>query len=203
DVKETALSEPARPEMYAPFPQPPWPFFTAVVRTDRDPAPLAAALRAVVTRLDPEQPPGDVQTLTHYVREATARPRFTAALAATFAALATLLAGLGIYGVLACSVAQRRREIGIRMALGARPSAVRSTVVGQALRLGGIGIAIGLAGALALTRVLASLLFGVGASDPLTFAAVCVMSMIAVASAAWLPARRATRVDPLVALRAD
>jgi predicted permease len=203
DVKEAALSEPARPEMYAAFPQTPWPFFSAVVRSERDPAPLAAALRAAVTRLDPEQPPGDVQTLTHYVREAAAQPRFTALLAGAFAALATLLAGLGIYGVLAYSVAQRRREIGIRMALGARAADVRSLVVGQAVALGGIGVAAGIAIALALTRVLASLLFGVGASDPLTFAVVCVVLLIVVASAAYLPARRATRVDPLVALRAD
>jgi len=203
DVKESALAEPARPEMYASFPQTPWPFFTVVVRTERDPAPLAAALRAAVARLDPEQPPGDVQALTHYVREASAQSRFTAALAGTFAGLATLLAGLGIYGVLAYNVAQRRREIGIRMALGARAADVRSLVVGQALTLGGIGVAAGLAGALALTRVLGSLLFGVGASDPLTFTAVCLLLMIVVASAAYLPARRATRVDPLVALRAD
>ena len=203
DVKEAALSEPARPEMYAAFPQTPWPFFTAVVRSDGDPAPLAAALRAAVARLDPEQPPGDVQALTYYVREAASQPRFTAALAGTFAVLATVLAGLGIYGVLAYGVAQRRREIGIRMALGARAADVRSLVVGQALLLGGIGIAVGVAGALVLTRVLASLLFGVGASDPLTFAVVCVVLLIVVAAAAWLPARRATRVDPLVALRAD
>jgi putative ABC transport system permease protein len=203
DVKESELSEPARSEMYAPFPQTPWPFFTAVVRTERETAPVAASLRTAVTRLDPEQPPGEVQALTHYVREATAQPRFTALLAGTFAALATLLAGLGIYGVLAYSVAQRRREIGIRMALGARAADVRSLVVGQAVALGGVGVAIGLAGALALTRVLASLLFGVSAADPLTFAAVCLLLMTVVALAAWLPARRATRVDPLVALRAD
>jgi len=203
DVKERALSESSRPEMYAAFPQTPWPFFTVVVRTDREPTSLAAALRAAVLRLDPEQPPGDVQTLTHYVRDASAQSRFTAALAGTFAALATLLAGLGIYGVLAYSVAQRRREIGIRMALGANAADVRWLVVGQALTLGGAGVAAGLVGALALTRVLASLLFGVGASDPLTFSLVCLLLMIVVAWAAYVPARRATRVDPLVALRAD
>ncbi|HKB10240.1 MAG TPA: ABC transporter permease [Vicinamibacterales bacterium] len=203
DVKESALAEPPRPQMYAAFPQTPWPFFTAVVRTERDPEPIASALRAAVMRLDPEQPPGDVRALTHYVREAAAQPRFTAVLAGTFAALATLLAGLGLYGVLAYSVALRRREIGIRMALGARARDVGSMVVGQALVLGGIGVAVGLAGALALTRMLRSLLFDVGASDPLTFALVSLMLMAVVAAAAYLPARRATRVDPLVALRAD
>ena len=203
DVKESAVSEPSRAEMYTPFAQTPWPFFTVVVRAEHDPAPLAAALRSTITRLDPEQPPGDVQTLGYFVREATAQPRFTATLAAAFALLATVLAGLGIYGVLAYGVAQRRREIGIRMALGARAADVRALVVGQAVALSGIGVAIGVAAAIALTRVLASLLFGVNASDPLTFAGVCVLLMMVVAAAAYLPARRATRVDPLVALRAD
>src|SRR5262249_32546217 len=156
DVKESALAEPPRPQMYAAFPQTPWPFFTAVVRTERDPEPIASALRAAVMRLDPEQPPGDARAPPHHVREAGAQPRFTAVLAGTFAALATLLAGLGLYGVLAYSVALRRREIGIRMALGARARDVGSMVVGQALVLGGIGVAVGLAGALALTRMLRS-----------------------------------------------
>jgi predicted permease len=203
DVKESAVSEPARAEMYTPFAQTPWPFFTVVVRAERDPAPLAAALRTTVTRLDPEQPPGDVQTLSYYVREATAQPRFTATLAAAFAMLATVLAGLGIYSVLAYSVAQRRREIGIRMALGARAADVRSLIVGQAMTLGTAGVVVGVAAAIALTRVLASLLFGVSAADPLTFAVVCMVLLIVVAAAAYLPARRATTVDPLVALRAD
>src|SRR5205085_844154 len=106
---------------------------------------------------------------------ATAQPRFTTTLAAGFAVLATVLAGLGIYGVLAYSVAQRRREIGIRMALGARAAEVRSLLVGQAMTVGGIGVAVGVAAAIALTRVLASLLFGVSTSDSLTFAVVCIV----------------------------
>jgi putative ABC transport system permease protein len=203
DVKESDLSEAARPEMYAAFPQTPWPFFSVVVRTERDPAPLSSALRAAVVGLDPEQPPGDVQTLTAYVRDAAAQPRFTAALSGAFAAIATLLAALGVYAVLAYSVAQRRREIGIRMALGARPADIRSVIVGQAVAIAGGGVAAGLIAALALTRLLGSLLFGVGAADPLTFALVCLLLMSVVALAAYLPARRATRVDPIVALRAD
>jgi putative ABC transport system permease protein len=203
DVKESQLSERARPEMYTPFPQTPWPFFTAVVRTEADAASLAPQIRAVVARLDPEQPPGDIATMTHYVGRAIATPQFTATLVSAFAALATVLAGLGLYGLLAYGVAQRRREIGIRMALGAQPRDVRSMVVSQALRLGAAGLGVGLAGALALTRVLESLLFGVSAADPLTFAAVCALLMAVVASAAYLPARRATHVDPIVALRAD
>ena len=203
DVKESELSEKAQPEMYAPFAQTPWPFFSVVVRTDRDPAPLTPALRAAITRLDPEQPPGDVQALTHYVRLATAQPRFTATLAMAFAAIATLLAGLGIYGVLAYGVAQRRREIGIRMALGAQAGDVRRLVVTQAALLGVAGLAAGVAAALVLTRALSSLLFGVTAYDPSTFGAVSALLMAVVAAAAYLPARRATRVDPMIALRAD
>jgi putative ABC transport system permease protein len=203
DVQESELSEKARPEMYAPFPQTPWPFFSIVVRTERDPAPFAAALRAAIARLDPEQPPGDVQTLTHYVRQATAQPRFTATLASAFAAIATLLAGLGIYGVLAYGVAQRRREIGIRLALGAQPGDVRRLVMTQAAALGAAGLGAGIAGALLLTRALSSLLFGVTAADPATFGAVSLLLMAVVVAAAYLPARRATRVDPMIALRAD
>jgi putative ABC transport system permease protein len=203
DVKEAELSEPARPEMYSAFPQTPWPFFTVVVRTENDPVALAAAVRGVVARLDREQPPGEVETLIHYVRLATAQPRFTAMLAGAFAGLATLLAGLGIYGVLAYGVAQRSREIGIRMALGAQASAVRSLVVSQAIGLGAVGLVVGIVAAFAITRVLGSLLFGVSASDPLTFAASCALLLLVVAMAAYLPARRATRVDPMVALRTD
>jgi len=203
DVKESELSEKAQPEMYAPFPQTPWPFFSIVVRTDRDPAPLAAALRSAIARLDPEQPPGDVQAMTQYVRLATEQPRFTARLASGFAAIATLLAGLGVYGVLAYGVAQRRREIGIRLTLGAQPGDVRRLVMTQAAALGAAGLAAGVAGALVLTRALSSLLFGVTASDPTTFAAVSLLLMAVVVAAAYLPARRATRVDPMIALRAD
>jgi putative ABC transport system permease protein len=203
DVKESALAEGARPEMYTPFPQTPWAFFTVVLRAKAAAASVAPQMRAVVSRLDPDQPPGDVATMTHYVDRAVAAPQFTAMLVGSFAGLALLLAGFGLYGVMAYSVAQRRREIGIRMALGAQPRDVRSMVVSQALGLGAAGLGVGLAGALALTRVLASLLFGVSASDPLTFAAVCALLMAVVASAAYLPARRATHVDPIVALRAD
>ena len=156
-----------------------------------------------MTRLDPEQAAGEIRTFDQYVARSIATPRFTALLLATFAALALLLAGFGLYGVMAYSVAQRRREIGIRMALGAQAADVRSLVVNQALRLGATGLALGLAGALAVTRVLESQLFGVSASDPLTFAAVSAALVTVLLLAASLPARRATRVDPIVALRAD
>jgi putative ABC transport system permease protein len=122
---------------------------------------------------------------------------------AGFAGLALLLAGFGLFSVIAYSVAQRRREIGIRVALGAQPSAIRSLVLSQALWLGVAGLVIGVAGALAATRVLGSLLYGVSASDPATFGAVSAALFLVMLAAAYLPARRATRVDPMVALRAD
>jgi putative ABC transport system permease protein len=203
DVKNGSLEEPSAGAIYAPFPQTPWPFMSAVVRTAGDATGAVAALHDLLPKLDPSQPPAEVKLLTNYVRRATATPRFTAALIGGFAALAVLLAGFGLYGVMAYSVVQRRREIGIRMALGAQPGDVRSLVVGQAVRVGALGLVAGLAGALAVTRVLGSLLFGVTATDPLTYAAVCAVLIAVVLLAAYLPARRATRMDPLVALRAE
>ena len=134
---------------------------------------------------------------------ATATPRFTALLIGSFAAVALLLAAIGLYGIMSHHVAQRQREIGIRMALGAQAGDVRSLVAMQALALGAIGIGLGLAGGLTASRALRSLLFGVGAADPPTFAVVCALLAAVVALAAYVPARRATRVDPMVALRTD
>ena len=203
DVKQTNLSDTVASQMYTPFVQAPWPFLTAVVRTTAAPETAAGSLRQALARLDPEQAAGEIRTLDQYIARSIATPRFTAILIASFAGLALLLAGFGLYGVMAYSVAQRSREIGIRMALGAQATDVRSLVVGQAVRLGVAGLVLGLAGALALTRVLDSLLFGVKAADPLTFAAVSAMLMTVLVAAAYLPARRATRVDPMIALRTD
>jgi putative ABC transport system permease protein len=142
-----------------------------------------------------------VKPLDAYLGQSVAQRRFSMALLGIFSAVALILAALGIYGVLAYSVAQRTREIGVRMALGARTGAVASMVVRDALGVVAIGLAIGIAGALALTRVLASLLYDISPTDPLTFAGVaCVLGAVALA-ASYLPARRAARVDPIVALR--
>ena len=203
DVKQSNLAERPALEMYTPFPQTPWPFLAIVVRTQGDPEAMAASVRRALARIDPEQPAAEVKTLNEYVARAVATPRFTAVLFGAFAALALVLAGFGLFSVMAYSVAQRHREIGIRMALGAQPSAVRSLVLSQALWLGITGLAIGLAGALAATRVLGALLFGVSASDPATFGGVSAALLFVMLAAAYLPARRATRVDPMVALRAD
>jgi putative ABC transport system permease protein len=203
DVKLSELTDARKPQMYTPFVQTPWPFLATVVRTTAAPQSAAGSLRQALARLDPEQAAGEIRTLDEYVARSIATPRFTALLVGSFAALALLLAGFGLYGVMAYSVAQRRREIGIRMALGARAADVRSLVVGQALRMGAAGLAIGLAGAVLVARVLDSLLFGVTAGDPLTFAGVSAALLAVLLIAAYLPARRATRVDPIVALRAE
>jgi len=203
DVKQTNLTDAMSAQMYTPFVQAPWPFLTAVAKTTAAPEAAAGSLRQALARLDPEQAAGELRTFDQYMARSIATPRFTAILLGTFAALALLLAGFGLYGVMSYSVAQRSREIGIRMALGAQAADVRSLVVSQAVRLGAAGLVIGIAAALAVTRVLDTLLFGVTASDPLTFAGVSAALIAVLLLAAYLPARRATRVDPIVALRAD
>jgi len=201
NVKQGTLAELSAPQIYSPFVQTPWPFIAGIVRTTAVPGAAAASLRAAVARVDPMQGVGEIRTLDQYVARSIATPKFTALLVSSFAGMALLLAAFGLFSVMAYSVAQRRREIGIRMALGAQASDVRSLVVSQALRLGGIGVAIGLFGALATTRVIDALLFGVSPNDPLTLAAVCGALFTALVGAAYFPARRATRVDPIVALR--
>ncbi len=203
DVKHRDLTESAGPQLYTPFPQTPWPFLAVAARTTADPSSLAGSLRSAIAAVDPDLAAGDVRTIDQYLAQAVATPRFNAMLIAGFAALALFLAGCGLYGVMSYAVAQRSREIGIRMALGAQSADVRGMVVTQALRMGVTGVAIGLVGAFAAARLLGGLLFGVSPSDPVTFAVVSGMLLGVVLVAAYLPARRATRVDPMVALRTE
>ena len=168
-----------------------------------EPMSLLAALRADVAALDPDLPLSAVRPLAQIVNESVNEQRFQMTLLSIFAVLALALAALGIYGVTAYSVAQRTREIGIRMALGADSSLVRRMVVGSGLRLALAGVAVGLAGALAGTRVLASLVYRVSTTDPLTLASTAAVLVISALLASWIPARRATRVDPAVSLRAE
>jgi putative ABC transport system permease protein len=174
-----------------------------VVRTSIEPMSLAAPVRNAIWSVDKDQTVADIDTMDHIVAEAVARQRFSMLLLGLFAALALLLASIGIYGVMSYSVAQRTREIGIRIALGARRADVLRMTVKQALKLVGVGMMIGLAAAFLLTRVLASLLFGVSATDPITFIGISVVLLAVAILASYVPALRATRVDPIVALRAQ
>lgn len=204
NVKFLSLRRDDMPEMYMPLAQIPFNIPTLVVRTRvSNPATLTSAVRSELAAVDPNLPLTSVRIFDDYVTRSLARPRFNALLLSIFAATALLLTAIGIYGVMAYSVTQRTNEIGIRIALGAAQSSILRLVVGQAMMLVAISLVIGLAGAFAATRLLNSLLFGVGASDPVTFIAIVLLVSAVAFIAAWLPARRATRVDPIVALRAE
>jgi putative ABC transport system permease protein len=172
-----------------------------IARSRFDPSTLVSAVEDAIQRIDKDQPIFRVTTMIQNVRATTAQRRFLVLLLSIFAGTALALAAIGLYGVIAYSVSRRTHEIGIRMALGAQAADVLGLIIGQGLRLILIGVALGLAGALGLTRMLADLLFGVGPRDPITFAAVPLLLMGVALLASYLPARRATKVDPLVALR--
>ena len=201
DVRYVSLTGEAQPTVYFPLPELITPFMTFVIRTAGDPAQMAPAVRRELGAINPDQPVSDVQTMNQVMSETVGRARFNTLLLGLFAGLATLLAAVGIFGVMNYSVTLRTHELGLRMALGAQPGSVLMLVLRQGLLLTFVGIAIGLAGALALTRIISSLLYGVSADDPATFAATVVLLGIVSLVACYIPARRATRVDPLVALR--
>jgi ABC-type antimicrobial peptide transport system permease subunit len=171
-----------------------------VIRTQADPSALSASIQETL-RQATGLPISDVRTMSDIVSISTARERFNMWLMTVFGASALLLAGIGIYGLMAYSVEQRGQELGIRMALGAQAQDVRRMVVWQGMRLAGLGIAVGLAAAFGLARLIESFLFGVGRSDPAVFVAVPVVLALVALSAVWLPARRASRIDPIEALR--
>ena len=202
--RHEGLASDPNPGVYLPYLQWPSSFEVSfVVRTATTAAGAAAAARAAIRAAGASVPINGVQTLDQVLADATAEPRFSALLVGVFALAALALAALGIYGVMSYTVSRRTREIGVRMALGARPAEIQRLVVGQAMALAAAGMALGAAGAVALGRTLASLLFQVTPADPTTFA-VALVTLAAVALAAcYLPARRATRVDPMVALRAE
>jgi putative ABC transport system permease protein len=174
---------------------------TLLLRTSESHVQIGSELQSVVAELNRDVPVSQIQSLHGWVSEAAAGPRSTASLFAVFAALALALGAVGIYGVISYSVAQRTREIGIRMALGARQQEVLLLIVGQCARLAFLGVAVGLAGALLLTRLMSSLLYGVGAADPATYASVAILLVVVALAASYLPARRAMRMDPAIALR--
>ena len=201
DIK-TRLDEPARTELYVPFVHAPFPLLTLVVRSPQ-PLALAGSLRAAVRTVDSGQPVSDVATMEERLRASLAERRLSALLLALFAGLALVLATAGVYSVLSYNVAQRTRELGIRMALGAHARLIRRLVVGEGLRWAVVGLAIGLAAALASTRVLAHHLYGISATDALTFAALAILLLAVTAVASLVPARRATRVDPMITMRSE
>ena len=181
--------------------QPQGPMFV-VARTDRDPSTLAAALRRVVRGIDGQLPVGRLEPMPEVVAHAVARERFQLLVLGGFAALALALAAVGLYGVTAYLVSQRSAEMGLRLALGGRPRDVTRLVVGEGLAVTAAGLAAGLVAAAALARVMGKLLFGVRATDPLTYAGIAALLLAVSALACWLPARRAARTDPARSLRA-
>lgn len=203
DVKHNGLDRETPLQTYEPFAQRPHDFLTLVVRTSGPVPGLPAAIRTAIYSVDKDQPVASVEPLTRLVADSMARRRFAMFLFAVFSGVALLLASIGIYGVMAYSVTQRRGEIGIRMALGAQPADVLRLVFAQGGKLVALGLAAGLLGALLLTRFLGSMLYGISVRDPLTFAAIALLLAVIAAVACLLPARRATKVDPLVALRSE
>jgi putative ABC transport system permease protein len=202
DEKVTNIdSKRDNPGMYVPYEQSPSYFPALVIRAAIDPAPLRQSLSRAVHEVDKDQTLADVKTLEEIKSESMASNRLQSMLLTVFASIALLLAAIGIYGVISYSVEQRTREIGIRSALGASRSDVLRLVLSRAMLLAGIGLLLGIAAAFGLTRLLATLLFGVGERDPLTLAAVAGVLAAVALLASYIPARRATRVDPMVALR--
>lgn len=203
NVRNSNLQEEAQPTVYFPYGYIGMPGLVVVARTTTQPETLAAALRAQVRESDNEQPVYNIRTMEQIVSNATAQPRFQTVLLSLFSIVALLLAAVGIYSVMAYLVRQRRREIGVRMALGAGARDILKMVIRQGMRPVLLGVVLGVAGSFALTRLMKSLFFGVGATDPLTFIMVALLLIGVAFLACYLPARRATKVDPSIALRQE
>ncbi|HYK19653.1 MAG TPA: ABC transporter permease, partial [Pyrinomonadaceae bacterium] len=201
NVRYDSLIDESPPAVYFPHPDLAYSFMTLVVRTDGEPTAIAPAVQREIRTLDPNQPVSDVRSMDQVMSQWTARSRFNTLLLGLFAALATLLSAVGIFGVMNYSVALRTRELGLRLAVGAQPRQVLLLVLKQGFMLTVVGVVLGLAAALALTRLLSGLLFGVGAVDVTTFTTISVLLVVVSLLACYLPARRAMRIDPLQALR--
>jgi putative ABC transport system permease protein len=201
DVKYDHMSAEMAPNVYLSYRQSGYPGYYVMLRTTGDPLTLAGAVRSAVAGVRSDVPVYDLLTMEQRIANSTSRNKFNTLLLLAFSVLALVLAAVGLYGVVAYSVTRRTREIGIRIALGARTGDVLRLIVIQGMRLVLAGALIGLAGALVLTRLLRSLLFGVSSADPLTFAIIPVLLAAVALLACWLPARRAAKIDPVEALR--
>jgi len=200
-VKHFGLDREAQPEMYAPFEQYVIDVMPMVIRVKGDPASFAGAVRERARAVDPTVAIAVVAPMKELLSDSLAQRRYTATLLGVFAAVATLLASAGVYGVMAYSGASRAREIGVRLALGAQRGDVLRLLLKQGMKLVSVGVTIGLLVSLALAQLIEGLLFGVGATDPLTFALAALSLIIVALLACWIPARRAAKVDPMIALR--
>ncbi|MGC2620480.1 MAG: ABC transporter permease [Acidobacteriaceae bacterium] len=203
DVRDASLGKDPGPIMYVPFAQAPLWGAEIVVRSSASPAVIAAAIRTQTHQIDKNLPVTGIESLPEAMQTSLAAPRFRTLLLGLFSAIALLLAAIGIYGVVSFSVARRTREIGTRIALGATPASIRRLVIGESARLVLLGLAIGIPAALLLTRSLATQLFAIRSTDPITFAAVALLLLFVAMAAAWLPAHRAMKVNPIVALRCE
>jgi putative ABC transport system permease protein len=205
DVRQMGLDEPVKAEMYMPYQQvTDWPFFAPrdlAIRTSADTSNVVSSVRQIIREVDADQPISNIATMSEVLGVEAEQRRMGMIMLAAFAGLALLLASLGIYGVLAYFVTQHTNEIGVRIALGASRTNILALVLKKGMGLTLLGIAIGVAASFALTRLMSSLLFGVKAADPLTFAAVPLLLALVALLACLIPARRATRVNPIVALR--
>ena len=203
DVKDSGLAESDPPQIYLPYAQWPVQGMAVVLRTAIPAGSIGDAVRREVYAVDPALPVANVRTLDQIVARSISQPRFYTTLLAIFAGVALALAAIGIFGVLSYAVAQRTREIGIRMALGAQESTVLRLVVREALALAALGVAIGAVAAYYLSTMLGTMLFGIPPGDPATLAAVSALLLLVALAASYVPARRATRVDPVMALKAE
>lgn len=203
DVKYFGLAQPSEPSLYLPVAQAPFRRMTFTLRTTADPESLMVAARREIQALDPTVPVSQVATMERILSASVARERFSMMLLVIFAGLALVLAAVGVYGVISYGVSQRTAELGIRIAMGAEPADVMKLVLGQGMRLALGGVGLGLVGAGVLSRVMASQLYGVSATDPVTYASVAVALTLVALLAAFIPARRSSRLDPVLALQAD
>jgi len=202
-LRHDALDREARPEVFMPFAQTPFGSMTFVVRTAGDPAGIVPAMKTAVWAIDPTLAFYDIATIDTLLAQSLSARRFLLWLLTGFAGLAFALAAAGIYGVLTFATLQRRREMGVRLAMGARDRDIAALVVGEGMALVGIGIALGLLASVASTRLLSAFLFGVTPIDPLTLGTAVLLIGVVAFAACYIPARRATRMDPLIVLRAE